>query len=229
LHGILGGFCHQYRNHLNSLKMSLYLACGPDSGTPSAVWREVEPRYTEVERFIDRLQLICRPTHLSLVRLALDLLIEERQGGWSDGLAARGRSLLLRPPEVVLVGEFDPTRLAQGLDDLVSWRAAVGDPATDLRLTWSSEGGLFHLVWDEPAQVEPGSGPRACRGFEVGGDPTENDGDRSASLCALTLPLLTRIISLHGGTVGTTSGESWRLDLRWPLDVSTSLREPPCC
>jgi hypothetical protein len=217
LHEVLGAYCHRCRNHLNSLKISLYLARRVGGSGGQNVWRDLEPRYELVERFVDRLQLICRPMPLSLVRLPLSLLIDDRRGAWSEQLQGQGRRLIVSPPEGPEVGDFDPMRLGQGLDGLVSWRSRAGDPGSDLRVSWTADRGTFHVVWDEP----PGPGPDP--GF---GPP---DGSAADSTDALALPLLTRLMTLHGGALLQARRSRWRLDLRWPIDARSTLREPQRC
>src|SRR6478735_1221713 len=72
LHRVLGWYCHESRNFLNSLKMSLYLARRMGDGPAAALWAEVEATYTELERFVDRLHQLCRPSPITPVRLPLD-------------------------------------------------------------------------------------------------------------------------------------------------------------
>jgi hypothetical protein len=221
LHEILGHFAHQCRNLLNSMKISLYLADRAREHEFTPRWRDLETRYLEVERFFERVQLFCRPMPLTLVNLPLNLLIEERAGAWTDVLRERGRRLRLVPPPVPPVGRFDPTRLGQGLDDVVAWRARLGDQETDLRLAWMEDSAQFHLVWDEPVRGDsidlttPLAGSLTEQGVS-----SSRATDCSEALTALTVPLLSRIVSLHGGSLEATSLNPWRLDLRWPLDVA---------
>jgi signal transduction histidine kinase len=211
LHEILGGYCHQYRNLLNSLKMTLYLARrGVDASVDDA-WPGLERRYLLVEWFVDRLQQLCRPLSLNRVRLPLILLIEDRRSSWTETLARRGRRLLLEPPAEDAVGSFDPLWLGQGLDDLVDWRASAGRPGTDLRIRWSFDGGGSNVVIDEPERTGPPTPTRT-------GTYRELD-DAAAGLSALTIPFLTRVMTLHRGTLIAHGPEPWRLCLRWPIDI----------
>lgn len=225
LHTIFGKFCHDFRNLLNSLRMSLYLArraTGPDR---EAAWLDLEPRYSIVERFIDRFHLICRPMNLSFVKLPLDVLFDDRKTAWSQLLLSRGRNLILVAPSGLTVGDFDPMRLGSGFDDLVAWRAVAGGPQTDLRVRWSTDARSFRVDWDEPPCSKP-------LGLD---DPSRENPPpiplEADLLAALTLPLLTKIMSSHGGSLqtGGSDGDRWRLNLRWPLDARHTLREATPC
>jgi hypothetical protein len=138
-------------------------------------------------------------------------LIEERRAGWSEALAARRRRLELAPPPLPPVGDFDPARLGQAFDDLVAWRAGAGAPGSALRLAWGVQGGSFVVRWDEPAGSGPGPGP----------GPDDGLGAQAVRV----VPLLTRIMTLHGGSVEATARDGWQLTLRWPLDVRHGARD----
>jgi hypothetical protein len=227
LHGILGSYCHECRNILNGLKLSFYLAkrngsgCGADAG----LWHEVEPRYLEVERFIDRLHQLCRPVPVSPVKLSLNLLFEERNDHWKRALASAGRPLILEPPAEPVVGSFDPGRFASAFDDVVAWRARVGLPGTPLRISWCCTDGQFDVRWSEPRSE--GVEARADLSSELTAPldavPAVSDDDRPGALDVLCIPLLTRIVALHGGTLDTNDDprDGWQLRLRWPLDSRT--------
>ena len=216
LHGVLGWYCHESRNFLNSLKMSIYLAKRTGGGSGAVAWAGVESSYDELEQSIDRLHRLCRPTSLSLVRAPLDLLFEERREAWSQVLSACGRRLELDAPPGPVVGSFDPSLLGLALDDLVAWRAQVGEPGSALRVRWSAEpaSAEFEVVWSEPAVV--GRPARDAVRSAAG------DGVAQPVFC---IPLLTRIVTLHGGTVETSEREGWQLRMRWPRDASTPREE----
>lgn len=220
LHAVLGDYCHQSRNLLNSLKMSFYLArrC-PDSNKLDPL-RHLEPRYILAERFIDRLQQIARPIPLSSVSLPLSLLIDDRAPVWAETLGRSGRALIIESPLDSSTGLYDPMRLGQGLDDLVAWRSAIAPPGFDLRLRWAVENRHFHLVWDEPESTRPDlrhSETTLAQAAEV-----EHWGP-------LIVPLLGRLITLQGGTLDLTDSEAWTLTLRWPLDAIGNHGEAPSC
>ncbi len=127
LHEIIGGYCHQSRNLLNTLNISLYLAQPCESSGDTAVLGRVEPLYKEVEQFFDRLQAVCRPLPHEPVkrsRSACSFRAAKRPGRTTP-LAVRGRRLRcgswLRSEQAV--GAFDPTRLQIAFDDLVAWGA----------------------------------------------------------------------------------------------------------
>src|SRR5258708_33631505 len=60
LHDLLGPFCHESRNLLNSLKMSLYLARRADGRAESHCWNDAERYCLELEQQFDRIQMVCR-------------------------------------------------------------------------------------------------------------------------------------------------------------------------
>ncbi len=219
LQSILGGYCHQSRNALNCLKMSLYLARKASACDDQARWNDVDARYLRAERFVERLQALCRPLTLSLVKLPLNLLFDDRKSGWERSLSVFNRRLAIEPPAQPAVGAFDPIRLGEALDELVAWRARVGRAGSVLRARWQVEDGEFHVAWDEPA-VE-------CPRREK--PPVDTP---SAPLCGievLVIPLLARIMTVHGGRLDVERSASWKLDLRWPLDAKTTPREAPRC
>jgi hypothetical protein len=199
LHAIFGDFCHQYRNNLHALKLSLYLARKAAKTSDASIWDQFDPGYAALERLVDRLQTIYRPMELDLVRLPLEMLVAERRRSWIDGFVKHGRSLDLEPPATDTIGYFDPIRLAMGLEAFVTWRAGAGEPGRPARLTWKSEGDNFHLVWSEP-------GARAIDALDELKDQRE----------PLALPLLARIISAHQGTVELASDDGLKVHLRWP-------------
>jgi hypothetical protein len=201
LHELLGGFCHQCRNTLNSMKLSLYLAKRGSDTKRRAVWSDLEPRYMAVEQFIERLQLIVRPMALTPVRLALSLLFEERGGAWSATMAASGRTLTcVSPPDPVVVS-FDPFHLGHALDGLVAWRAAAGPPGTEASLHWWVDRGRSYLEWSET--VTNTERPAATRDE------------------ALVLPLLGRVATAHGGSFSIDARDGLLIRLNWPVDAFT--------
>ena len=213
LHRVLGWYCHEVRNLLNSLKMSLYLARRSGDGPAAPRWADVEASYAELERFVDRLHQLCRPSPVTPVRLPLDLLFDERRASWAESLGARGCRLTLEPPDRPAVGAFDPSRLGPALDDLVAWRARRATPGTTLSVAWSLDPAatMLETVWTESVP-DSGSASPPVQG-------AVNGGDGPSLLC---LPLLTRIIALHGGTVDMDEQGGWRLLMRWPADASAS-------
>src|SRR4051812_32890297 len=72
LHEVLRGFCHDCRNDLNSLKLSLYLARSGAEGSDPSIWDEFEPRYRALESLFERLQMIYWPMVPETVRLPLE-------------------------------------------------------------------------------------------------------------------------------------------------------------
>jgi hypothetical protein len=205
LYEILGGFCHKCRNTLNCLKLSLYLAQRQASPDTFAMLRELEPHYRAVEQVFERLQLICRPMALAPVKLDLALLIEQHQRSWKEWMGTNHRRLELCSPEVPAVGEFDPNRLGQGLDALIAWRAEAGDPNTPARLDWRTEAQQFRIDWREQTTGALES--------------AERDPEASTSLA---LPLLSRVVTAHGGRVELRTSDELRIGLSWPLALPST-------
>ena len=116
---------------------------------------------------------------------------------------------------------FDPMRLTQGLDDLVAWRAALGNPTLDLRVEWSVVDGEYRVFWDEPPARAAAARPAT----------TASTTWESQILDAFAVPLLTRIMASHGGSLETdeSPSEGWRLTMRWPLDARPTPRETTSC
>ncbi len=201
LHRVLGTFCHQGRNILNSMKLSLYLAQRDHPQSVPNFWGELEPGYRSVELFFDRLQTICRPMNLTPLKAPLALLIDDRRESWQAVMMEHRRSLVLVPPPETTVGEFDPVRLGEGLDAFVSWRAKSGCPDTEARLSWKTEEGHFWLEWIEE------------RSDEVFASPIGGEGGPAA----LSLPLLARVVSAHQGTIDLNVADGLQLQIRWPI------------
>jgi hypothetical protein len=208
LHEVLGPFCHESRNLLNSLKMSLYLAQREEPCTGDRAWSEVEKSYHEIENLYDRLQIICRPISLACVRMSLSLLLEDRRKAWVDRLATRGGALELVAPGKPDVGDYDPNCLGRALDAFVSWRAEAAEEGRSARLSWSTRGGSFHLEWVES---EPGTNLASGDGGGV---------RRESVRCEpLALPFLGRIITAHGGSLVLVKPSGGHIRLSWPQVV----------
>jgi len=203
LHQILGPFCHESRNLLNILKMSLYLV-HRDSGRPrSPSWDQVDRQLVVVEQFYDRMQLICRPVALSCVRLPLGMLIEDRYPDWLERFRSRGRLLKLVAPRGQAVGHYDPHHLGRAIDGFVNWRADAGAQDESATLRWSTRGGSFQVEWIEAPADEPHEGEVAETAGDSGNDP-------------LALPLLGRIVAAHGGSMKQLKSSGRHVQLTWP-------------
>jgi len=208
LYEIFRAYCHQYRNTLNSLKMCLYLA--RKWGEPG-LWQDMERHYNDVEMVMDRFQLLWRPMILHRVTLPINLLIDDRKTTWSEALASTGRHLILVAPDSTIQCSFDPLRLAQAFDNLVVWRSEAGPPDSDLRLTWGSDHRRIFLRWDELRRPKhsPNLEPRSGQGSGLQTPPASS---------RFALPILTRIIDLHGGHMEESGLDPWRLCISWPFD-----------
>jgi hypothetical protein len=205
LHGILGDFCHVFRNRINGIKLSLFLARRQEQGPAGTAWDDLESRYRAVEQLIEHVQWICRPLPLRPVRLSLCDLIAERAPCWTRTLEGRGRRLVLQPPGEASVGEFDPSRLSQGLNEFVAWRARAEPGGTAVLLRWGVDGGELTMEWDDPDSLTPDLAAR-CPGAPP----------------PLALPILARVMTAHGGRLTLEPGRGLRVRCQWPAEVSPS-------
>ncbi|MBX6311996.1 MAG: HAMP domain-containing histidine kinase [Isosphaeraceae bacterium] len=202
---ILGEYCHQARNRLNSLKLSLYLARRLAIAGDMNLWKEIDRRYAACEQFFDQLQTILRPMRLVPIQLDLGRLIEEWLPEWIRRLGARGIDLEAIPPLEPVLGSFDPQRIARGLDALISWRAAAARTGSRIQLTWWSTDNLIYLSWREPD----------AEGLEDDSGDLEGAAD-------LALPLLMRVVSAHSGMLELRLDSGLHLDLKWPREVDAT-------
>lgn len=202
LYQILGTYCHQCRNVLHTMKLSLFLAQRSSPPAEVDTWKKLETEYLAVEHFFDRLQLVCRPMAVNPVRMPFSLLVEDRLGDWTTWLARRGQSLDVTAPDEPAIGDYDPARMAQGLDAFVAWRGEAGRAGESARLRWGVDAGHFQLEWTEP---NPRDGSLSRRPH----DQPER----------LALPLLARVVTAHAGTLDFDVQDVLQLRLRWPLHV----------
>jgi hypothetical protein len=201
LYEVFGPFCHEGRNLLNTLKMSLYLARKEDEGRGAVDWTDLERCYRSLERLFDRVQAICRPPALTLVRLPLSLLMEDRRSAWVGEFASTGRTLELVDLGHSEVGDYDPGNLGQALDAFFRWRAAVGPAGATARLGWRVRSGRFEVEYDESTGI-----PDAADGARRTKERSE----------ALALPLLGRVIAAHGGELALSDPAGGHVRLTWP-------------
>ena len=202
LHEVIGTYCHQVRNHLNSLKLSLYFAKrGASSDRPSP-WKELNAQYLEMEAWLERLQMLCRPLQLDLYHLPFDLLIEERRGRWTDAAEERDGTLAIEPADFPTAFSFDMGRFAAALDDLAAWRFRAAPVGTRFMLGWKNLGDHFEFRWSELHSQPPES--RETRATS----PLSSEG--------LLLPVIYRLAVLHGGTVDLSLDHGWHLSIRLP-------------
>jgi hypothetical protein len=218
LHELLRPYCHEGRNLLNSVKMSLYLGRRNLEDVPDDGWGEIQSRYGEVESLFDRLQLICRPMALACVRLPLALLLEDRRGRWERELAGRGMMLEFVAPPGKDVAEYDPNYLGQALDSFVAWRAATGREGRSARLSWGTVEGRSRIEWIES---DDATSPCKRRGGNAQGR------DHAGPCGALALPLLSQVVSAHGGELEQVRPGGQHVRLAWPQVVRPAPRSCP--
>lgn len=206
LYEILGDFCHQCRNSLNTLKLSMYLAKRGSSELGGLDWGEFEARYHQVESTYHRLQTICRPMAIRPMKASLALVMEAHGPAWRTAMAKRGRELTLTQTSPHDVGEFDPNLLPQGLDTLIQWRAEAGAPGEPATLQWAVRGDRFQVDWHEPTVA----------GF----NQTDAYPDHPH---AFALPLLARIVAAHGGLVSLDTHHGLHLGAEWPVTALSTV------
>ena len=196
----LGEYCHQCRNRLNSLKLSLFLAIRQSDREHAGDWEPVERRYLELERIVDRVQTICRPMNLSRVTIDLELLFEDRREEWSRWMAAGGGDLKWAYPRARSPASFDVEWMGQALDALVRWRAGGLTEDRQAVFRWWVESSRACISWEESPEVGTNS--------HEGG-------------ATWALPLIARVLEAHGGEYRVSLSFGWRIDLSWPLSAES--------
>jgi hypothetical protein len=208
LYHLLGDYCHAIRNRLNCLKIGLYLARLEDEQSPQPAWDKIESVYGGVERFVQQLQSVCRPLSLAPIQLTVGTLLEDRRPSWDRRLEPRGLHLNWTPPAREATGTFDPMRLGDALDTLVDWRADKGPSGATIELSWGAVAEYLTLNWLE-------SKPSTARAEEM-------------QPASLALPILTRVLSAHGGALRLRKTAAFGVELRWPINpLRTGCPEPP--
>lgn len=211
LREVLSGFCHQCRNSLNGIKLSLYLFRRESRGTVPHCFGEIEGMYQQVEQFFDRLQAVYRPMAVQMLEGSIDELIRTHGPRWRSWYESRGQALRLEPPGLAVLGDFDPNLLGQGLDAIAAWRAEVAAASTLSRVVWGLCDDGIEILWHEEARPGP---PDLIE--HAGGLIRRDPGTSVARVDLLAIPLLARIIASHGGTLEYHRGESFSVRIRWP-------------
>jgi hypothetical protein len=205
LHEVLRTFFHDARNRLNSLKFGLYLARRTEGGVHRGLWTELEQTYQDLERLVVRLQAVLQDSEIAPISACLGPWLEERRSLWTSWLSATGRSLDWMPPDSSASGCFDPMRLIQGLDALVSWRSREGTIGETCRLSWGADATHFRIEWTEEDSPVP--------------EPLEGREGRSVSM---VLPLLAHIMTAHRGSLFVMKRDGLVVRLSWPREPVSS-------
>lgn len=205
----LRGFNHRFRNLLNSLRMSFYLAKRSGFQSGSDRWGEIDRAYKEVEQFQSRLETIYQAMPLTPINGRLGALVNEREATWVDWFRQNGDELILEAPEEESEGRFDPMFLGTALDGFIAWRAASLSPGSRATLRWTADGEDFAIDWTERSSESPGSRPSA----------PARSASRSLSetTASLSLPLLARVVAEHGGRLSWSREPEIEARVRWPL------------
>ena len=198
----LGDYCHQSRNRLNSLKLGIYLAKKQASCGDETRWQYLEVNYQAVETQIDRLQMICRPMSLALVKIGLGLLFDDRYERWSALMRAAGHAIEFVRPDGPNLTRFDVDRLGMALDALVAWRAEQGTQGTLVQVKWWVHAGEARIIWSEQTANDSPREPA------IGGNSPE-----------WTLPILIRVVGEHGGRLKVAEHPHWHLTISWPTSL----------
>jgi hypothetical protein len=200
-------FFHDVRNRLNTLKIGIYLAKRNVQDAQAGLWSELEQTYRGLEQLVERIQTICRPPEISTIASDLGPWFEERRQVWTLWFDSGGSRLELSPPDEPATGRFDAWRLIQGLDALISWRAADARPGGRARLTWGCDPTHFSIEWaEESSQLSR---------------PLEGGDGRSVSLA---LPLLAHVMNAHGGVISVSGSDGLIVQMTWPRSLA-----PTCC
>lgn len=197
-------YCHACSNRLNSLKLSLYLAQRQPAGRSDRLLQTARERYQLLEQQFELFRAVCRPLKLSPVRLDLALLIEDRRASWTKVLAGQGVQLVVEPPGRPVEVWLDADRLGRALDAMVEWRGRVCRPGVVATLDWGRRNrpgspGLVYLAWRE-FDLPAGKG--------VVPDPS--------LVSTWALPVLTRVVTEHGGSVSCREKDGWQAEILWP-------------
>jgi hypothetical protein len=201
LYGVLGEFCHGIRDRLNALKISLYVVNQSVSAEQGRCWQEVHEQYLGVEQFVDHFQTVFRPMSLNLMSVSLGRLLEENRDAWEGLIRSRGAKVFWSRPKTDPAGTFDPMRLIDALDRFVQSRVAELLPGTLVHVSWFSEDGQFRFSWEE-------------RNPPVAADQPPREECRNSMMA---LPMLARVMALHGGAVTARSCNGCSIELRWPM------------
>ena len=195
----LGDFCHQCRNRLNSLKLSIYLAKRQSSNRLNGAWKLLEADYQTLEDQIDRVHKICRPPALARLVLDLDLLIDDRRPTWARLLCWPGRHIDFRREGTERKASYDVDQLGAALDSFVTWRAEQGGELNNVSIRWWVDETNAHISWHETGPLNLGQQASSVSKYST-----------------WSLPLLVGVVGAHGGQLEIDETSGWKLSLCWP-------------
>ncbi len=200
LNDTLRTYFHDARNRLSVIKVGLHLGRRGWQAERVRLWEELEASYRSVEQLIEHVQLLCRPLPFEPCRSSLSVWMGERLHTWVEWFDLNRRTLETRKPKQEQTGYFDPTQLLNGIDALIHWRSTAGAPGDPARLSWDCVGDRYEVEWREP-HVESGVLLDARNGQGM----------------SVALPLLSRVMKVHGGTLEVSMSEGLHVKLRWPI------------
>jgi hypothetical protein len=220
LYGLLGEFCHAFRNRMNSLQLCLYLdgseaedeldESAAATSQPAATGRTAErdAAYRSLLAVVDRLQEVCRPVRHDPTSLPFSLLLMDLLASWRRVHGLDVDAIVVRPGVAPEVEVRDAMRLAHGLDGLAAWRLRPGIGRAPLTIEWRLTRGRLLLEWSE--------GPG--RGEGQGADPARG---------VLPLALLARLATAHGGHLDVVHAPTFRVRLSWPIEIEPDSAPAP--
>lgn len=199
LYALLRDHCHDLRGKLGEYRMAEYMArrSGVVHPGSEAALGEFEVRFGELVRFLDDLQMICRPMTPNPSGVSIGEILNEMHRRWATELAHAGRSLRWIAPNGPPEGCLDAFLLGHALDSFVSWRAEVAVGGDGVRARWAAESRGLRLLWEEPDVVPKPS---------------------ITNLPCLAPVLLGRVLRAHGGTLSLDDRNGFRLELSLPID-----------
>ncbi len=199
IHPLLDRYCHRVRNRLNSLKLSLYLTRKLSGVALESLWPRTELCYQSMERLVEQLQWLTGPLQPVLLETNLRDWLTAQTSTWSALLHASkiGVELTLPDPEVTL--KVDTFLVEKGMNMLVRSWGMFGPAGGTIRVSVKQNCQVVTLVLN-------------CEGA----DPKDWFRRSKEQAETLELPILARILEVHGGHLGFRHGPSFSLSFPTP-------------